>query len=133
VRLLLDTDTCIDVLRGRPQVVAMLSQHLPGDCSISAITEFELYQGAARAPGAQLDSEREKVARLLSRIHVIPFDGECARRAAEINAVLLNAGTPIGILDVLIGATALETGRTLITSNAKDFGRIEGLRFESWR
>lgn len=131
--LLLDTDTCIDVLRGRPEVVAKLRQHAPADCHVSAVTEFELFQGAARAPEERRASEREKVARFLSRITVLPFDGECARRAAAINAGLLNGGTPIGILDVLIGATALEMGWTLVTSNSKDFGRIEGLTIESWR
>ena len=50
-----------------------------------------------------------------------------------VNAALLNRGTPVGILDVLIGATALELGWPLVTSNLDDFQRIDGLVIESWR
>lgn len=131
--LLLDTDTCIDILRGQSEVVARLRNHAPGECHVSAVTEFELFQGAARAPKKRRELERDKVAKFLSRIAVLPFDSLCARRAAMINAALLDGGTPIGILDVLIGATALEVGWPLITSNTKDFGRINGLSIESWR
>jgi tRNA(fMet)-specific endonuclease VapC len=133
VSLLLDTDTCIDVLRGRPEVIARLRQHAPGDCHVSVITELELFQGAARAPEERRETERVKVVRFLSQITVLSFDSSCAQRAGSINAALLNGGTPVGILDVLIGATALEFGWPLITSNAKDFGRIDGLSIESWR
>jgi tRNA(fMet)-specific endonuclease VapC len=114
-------------------VVAKLRQQAPGDCHVSAVTEFELFQGAARAREARRETERAKVARSLSLIAVVPFDGTCARRAAAINAGLLNQGTPIGILDVLIGATALEMGWPLVTSNTKDFARIDGLLIECWR
>jgi len=133
VSLLLDTDSCIHVLRGRPEAIARLRQHAPGECHVSSITEFELFQGAARAPEERREEERIKVTAFLAQITILPFDSACARRAALINAALLSAGTPIGILDVLIGATALEMGWTLITSNAKDFSRIDGLAIESWR
>ena len=57
----------------------------------------------------------------------------CAQRAAAVNASLLNRGTPVGILDVFIGATALEMNWPLVTSNPNDFKRIDGLVIESWR
>ena len=131
--LLLDTDTCIDVLRGRAVVVEKLRQRSPGECHVSVITEFELFRGAARAPAERRGAEHRKVARFLSLLTILPFDSGCARRAAAINAGLLNRGTPVGILDVLIGATALELAWPLVTSNRDDFSRIEGLVVESWR
>lgn len=131
--LLLDTDTCIDVLRSRTGVVDRMRERTPGECHVSVITEFELFQGAARAPEERREIERAKVARFLSQITILPFDGDCARRAATVNAALLNRGTPVGILDVFIGATALELGWLLITSNLDDFRRIDGLLVESWR
>jgi tRNA(fMet)-specific endonuclease VapC len=131
--LILDTDTCIDVLRNKTAVVDRMRQRSPGECHVSVITEFELFQGAARAPEDRREIERAKVARFLSQITILPFDGDCARRAAAVNAALLNRGTPVGILDVLIGATALELGWPLVTSNLDDFKRIDGLVIDSWR
>lgn len=131
--LILDTDTCINVLLNKPAVVERMRQHSPGECHVSVITEFELFQGAARAPEDRWDIERAKVARFLSQITILPFDGPCARRAAAVNASLLNRGTPVGILDVFIGATALEMNWPLVTSNLADFRRIDGLVIESWR
>ena len=133
MKRILDSNVCIDVLRGRKKVVERLKGFEPGDCFVSAVTEFELYQGAGRAPEERREAERAKVERFLSCLQVLPFDSECARIAGEINAGLLNNGTPISITDVWIGATGLRHGWTMVTSNKRDFSRIEGLTLENWR
>lgn len=130
---LLDTNVCIDVLRGRAEVVRRLQRCSPEECFASVITEFELLQGAARAPLMRQRDEREKVTRFLSCLHILPFDSECAAVASEINAALLNQGTPISITDVFIAATGIRHGWTVVTNNIRDFARIEGLKFEDWR
>jgi predicted nucleic acid-binding protein len=43
---LLDTDTCIGVLRQRPGMVQRLSQLAPTDCALSTVTVYELFCGA---------------------------------------------------------------------------------------
>jgi tRNA(fMet)-specific endonuclease VapC len=63
----------------------------------------------------------------------VDFDCLCAHRAGEINAVLLNRGTPVSVTDVFIAATALEIGVPVITNNLRDFGRIDGLELVDWR
>ena len=45
---LLDTNTCIDVMRNHPHVVDRMSALAPGDCAISTITSYELYTGIAK-------------------------------------------------------------------------------------
>jgi tRNA(fMet)-specific endonuclease VapC len=130
---LLDTNVCIDVLRGRRKVVERLSACSPEDCVVSVITEFELFQGAGRAPADRREEERVKVDRLLKALRAIPFDAECARIAARINADLLNRGLTLSIADVFIGATGLRHGWPVVTNNTKDFRRIEGLELEDWR
>jgi predicted nucleic acid-binding protein len=40
---LLDTDTCVGVLRQRPGMVQRLGQIAPTDCAISMITVYELF------------------------------------------------------------------------------------------
>lgn len=46
---LLDTDTCIGVLRQRPGMVRRLSQVAPTDCAVSIVTVYELFCGLAKA------------------------------------------------------------------------------------
>jgi tRNA(fMet)-specific endonuclease VapC len=133
VKRLLDTNVCIDVLRGREKVVARLAQCSPSDCYISVITEFELFQGADRAPARHRKDERLKVSRFVSNLQILPFDSNCARIAARINAALLNRGTPVSITDVFIAATGLSHKMTVVTNNTKDFRRIDGLTLEDWR
>jgi tRNA(fMet)-specific endonuclease VapC len=133
VNRILDTNVCIDVLRGRKKVVEKLGNCSPRECFISVVTEFELFQGADRAPEDRRSSEREKVARFLSCLQILPFDSECARIAAAVNAQLLNRGTPVSITDVFIAATGLNYSWPVVTNNTRDFKRIDGLILEDWR
>ncbi len=133
MKRILDTNVCIDVLRGRKKVVDRLAECRPQDCFISVITEFELFQGADRAPPEHREEERAKVSRFIGSLQILPFDSPCARIAAHLNAGLLNHGTPVSITDVFIAATGLRHQRTVVTNNTKDFRRIEGLTLEDWR
>ena len=130
---ILDTNVCIDVLCGRKKVVERLASYAPKDCFISVITEFELYQGAGRATSDRREEEAQKVTRFISAIHSLPFDSECAHLAGEINARLLNQGTPVGIMDVFIAATCIRYGWTLVTNNTRDFEKIAEVTLEDWR
>jgi tRNA(fMet)-specific endonuclease VapC len=133
VKRILDTNVCIDVLRGRKKVIQRLTACRPEDCCISVITEFELFQGADRAPEDRRKEEHAKVTRFISSLQILPFDSSCAQLAARINATLLNQGTPISLTDVLIAATASVHQHTLVTNNTKDFRRIKGITLEDWR
>ena len=133
MKRILDTNVCIDVLRGRKKVIERLSACNAEACFISVITEFELFQGANRAPEDRRKEGHAKVSRFISSLQILPFDSPCANIAAGINAKLLNQGTPVSITDVFIAATALRFQRDLVTNNTKDFRRIEGLTLEDWR
>lgn len=127
---LLDTDTCIGVLRQRPGMVQRLSQIAPTDCAVSMVTVFELFCGLARA----LDpaNERQKVERFVSAIIEMPLDRAGAEAAANIRAELERQGTPIGPYDLLIAGQAVASGLTLVTNNVGEFKRVSGLKLESW-
>ena len=133
MKRILDTNVCIDVLRGRKKVIDRLAACSPKDCFISVITEFELIQGTYRAPAGHRKEELAKVMRFVGTFQILSFDSECARIAALINADLLNRGTPISITDILIAATGLRHKMTTVTNNTKDFRRIDGLTLEDWR
>ena len=55
--------------------------------------------------------------------------------AARIKADLDERGLPIGAgdADILIAAYCIANDYTLVTDNAKDFGRIDNLKFISWK
>jgi tRNA(fMet)-specific endonuclease VapC len=60
------------------------------------------------------------------------FDDEDARAAGTIRAELEAVGKPIGAYDVLLAGQARRRGVTLVTSNAKEFARVTGLKVEDW-
>jgi tRNA(fMet)-specific endonuclease VapC len=131
LQYLLDTDTCVDLLRGARTVVEKLETLTPDDCGISAITSFELFAGAARARDPR--RETEKVHKLVDVVEELPFDTDAARRAGALRSELEEAGTPIGPYDLLIAAHALALDLALVTANSGEFGRVAGLRLENWR
>ena len=133
MRFLLDTNVCIDVLRGRPEVVARFRENSPHDRGVSAVTAFELIQGAGRAPESYQVCERKKVSTFLGSLLQVVFDGNCGQLAGKINADLLNDGTPVGVMDVFIAATAMVMQVPLVTNNARDFSKISGLQVIDWR
>ena len=63
---------------------------------------------------------------------LLPFDAAAATVAAKLRAELEAKGTPIGPHDLLIAATVLANGATLVTRNVGEFGRVEGLALENW-
>jgi tRNA(fMet)-specific endonuclease VapC len=129
---LLDTDTCIHLLRGTKSAVTRAEQHGPSDLAVSAITRYELLYGVEKCPPNWRKKEAGKVELLLEHIHILPFTAETATRAATIRAVLETAGRSIGPMDVLIAATALDHDLPIVTSNLAEFLPVPGLRCESW-
>jgi len=131
VQYLLDTDTCVDLLRNVSPVIEKLRALAPDDCGISAITSFELFVGAARARDPR--REAQKVETLLDVVEEISFDPDAARRAGALRFELETAGTPIGPYDLLIAGHALVLDLTLVTANTEEFGHVPGLLLEKWR
>ncbi len=97
---------------------------------MTAITRFELARGAGLFHDP--DAEWTRIGRILASFPTLPFDGEAADLAGQIHARLQRAGTPIGMMDALIAATAMRHAAPLVTRNAKDFERVEGLAVETY-
>ena len=132
MKFLLDTDTCVHVFRGRPEVIQKIKT-VPGDeLAVSAITHYELFYGVLRCNRERQAQEVRKVETFLNHIHVLPFNSQTAKRAAAIRRELEEKGCGIGPMDTLIAATAVNAGLILVTGNLGEFGRISDLRCESW-
>ncbi len=127
----LDSDICIEILRGRlPETYALMKKATPKLFGIPAVVEAELRTGAQKSDHPKKNTLLLET--FLAPYQCIPFDSECATAYAKIRTQLELAGTPIGPNDMLIAATALAHGATLVTRNAREFCRVEGMEVENW-
>lgn len=128
---LLDTNVCIQYMRGRSQ--ALMTKILTvreSDIGISTITCAELEYGSSRSQNPTIT--RRKQNDFLARFQIVDFDRRAAEFYGDARATLSMAGLEIGKLDMLIAAIALANDLTLVTHNTREFSRVEGLRLEDW-
>ena len=98
------------------------------EAALSAIGLTELVHGVYRARTPQAQIRREAfLAELLSDLSVFPYTKEAALLAGKIDAEQQKRGVVIPFADLLIGATALSLGYSVLTVNLRDFQRIPGL------
>lgn len=130
LRYMLDSDICIYVMKNRPAGLRERFYRFEEQLGISTITLAELLFGAERSgrPAANLRAVEEFCAPL----SVLDFSAKAAAHYGRMRAALAARGTPIGALDLLIGAHALAEGLTLVTNNAREFERLPGLAVENW-
>ena len=130
--LILDTNTISYYFRGDAHVVPRLQALSPMDVGVPAIVEYELRYGLLRLPSEAAAPRLAALSALLRPMQMLPFDSECATQAARIRVDLEAQGTPIGPHDMLIAATALRHHATLVTRNAREFSRVQGLQCVDW-
>jgi tRNA(fMet)-specific endonuclease VapC len=62
----------------------------------------------------------------------VDFDQRAAATCGEVCATLERQGRPLGPLDMLIAAHALSLQLPLVTNNAGEFEKVQGLVVENW-
>ncbi len=130
-RFLLDTNICIDLLRsGTRKTLARLRRYEIDQIAISAITFAELKYGVAKS--ARPAHHELLLVQFCAPLAILPFDHAAAEKYGQVRAALEQAGTPIGPLDTLIASHALALDATLVTSNEREFRRLDGLQIENW-
>lgn len=67
------------------------------------------------------------VERILTTIPVEPYTVEIARAHAQLLAEARRSGRPRGAHDLIIAATALATGRVVVTTDANGFHDLPGV------
>jgi tRNA(fMet)-specific endonuclease VapC len=131
IRYMLDTDTCISLIKARPEKVSRRLSRLPvEDVGISSIVAAELWYGVAL-------SERKKQNKAALRdfldfVKVLDWPAGASPVYGRIHAHLKKKGTPIGAMDVLIASHAAFLGSVLVTNNTKEFDRVPELKAENW-
>jgi tRNA(fMet)-specific endonuclease VapC len=127
---LLDTNTCIGFLNGKPDVIANFQQQNPSDLYLCSVVKAELLFGAW---ASQRSAENlRKLEPFFKPLVSLPFDDACADYFGRIRAELKSKGQPIGGNDLFIASIALANDLTLVTHNTKEFSKVSGLRLEDW-
>jgi tRNA(fMet)-specific endonuclease VapC len=128
---MLDTDVCIDVMRGRSAAILSRLERIGRDeVAVSAVVAAELWTGVSKS--ADEERSRNAVKSFLAYVIVLDWPAEAATLYGEIRARLERAGRSIGAMDLLIAAHALHQQAALVTHNQTEFRRVSGLRVLSW-
>ena len=131
--VLIDADILINAERGLLNLEAHTTdrQEL---FFLSVVTASEMLHGVYRTKDPAIRQRRtEFVESLLSKFTLLPIDDVIARTRGRITAQLAEQGQSIGSDDSWIAATCVALGHTLVTGNAREFNRVEGLAIETWR
>ena len=131
MKVMLDTNTCIAIIKQKPpQALKRLKAYKVGEIGISSVTLAELEFGVAKSQ--HLDKNQAALDEFVLPLEIANFDRETARAYGRVRATLEKKGTPIGSLDMMIGAHALVLSVMLATNNTKEFSRIKGLTVVDW-
>ncbi len=131
MKYLLDTNTCIYIIKRRPQnVIERFNSLQVGDVAISSITLAELSYGVEKSQYSQ--KNRAALEEFILPLELVFFDKEATNYYGKIRAFLEKQGTVIGPLDIMIAAHALSLETVLVTNNTKEFARVPHLKLENW-
>ena len=130
--IILDSSIVISAER-RGDTVAQLLRNIVSvtddqEVGLSAVGLTELIHGIYRANSPERRTARELfINELISFVGISPFTKDAALIAGKIDGEQQAKGIVIPFADLLIGATALSLGYSVITINPRDFRRIPGL------
>ncbi|MFP4548672.1 MAG: type II toxin-antitoxin system VapC family toxin [Fidelibacterota bacterium] len=127
--ILLDTDVCIEILRGNQRIIEKRM-----DCDERVATSFmtiaELYYGAEKSKYTH--KNLNAVEEFLLSIDIINTDPEILNKFGEIKSSLYRKNILLPDADILIASVALTKCSKLITGNTKHYNRFESLSLEDW-
>ena len=130
---MLDTDTCIFLMRGDFQILADKVQSVPLQQQVmSAVTFAELTYGVQASAVAKRKQNQAVLDSLALHLAILDWPQDAAKHYAEIRADLKKRGAQIGAADLMISSHSRAIGAVIVTNNVKDFGRVKGLQVENW-
>jgi tRNA(fMet)-specific endonuclease VapC len=132
--LILDSSVVIAAERRRDNVETLIERvaRVAGNdqpAALSAVGLTELIHGIYRAQNLHMQSQRRLfIEELLLDLTVYPYTQATAMLAGKLDGEQQAQGITIPFGDLLIGATALSLGFSLMTVNLRHFELIPGLR-----
>lgn len=130
---MLDTDTCVFLMRRESEVLAERVQSVPLQQQMMSVVTFaELTYGVHASAAAKRKQNQTVLDSLVLHLAVLDWPQEAAQHYAEIRLDLKKRGAQLGAADLMIAAHARALGATVVTNNSKDFRRVKGLQVENW-
>jgi len=127
----LDTNTIIHYLSGKSSVMAQFHNAAKSKAPlvIPVVVDFEVARGFCHRPNFAKETTYNKIRTNCPTIELNAAIWKCA---ASLWANLHKANRTIGDADIIIAATCITNGYTLVTDNTKHFQGITGLNVVSW-
>ncbi len=131
-RFLLDTGSAGDYIHRRLGVYQRAQQAaIRGDrVGICLPVLAELWYGVENSSSRERNAQRLR--RVLPDLIVWPLTEQATEVYGRIAAELKRAGRPIGKIDMLIAAIALDLGKATVVSADSDLTAVSGLTVENW-
>ena len=131
MRLMLDANICIALIKQKPaSILNKFNDFQVGDICISSVTLAELRYGVAKSQFQE--KNQAALDDFILPLEIAVFDESAASYYGALRASLERKGTPIGAMDLMIGAHALSQNLTIVTNNVREFNRIPNLVVVDW-
>jgi tRNA(fMet)-specific endonuclease VapC len=122
---LLDTGWIVRHLRGQRAYTESIARRVPDGLAVSIISVAELQEGVTLAKDRE--QAAQSLATFLTTVAILRVEEETCRIFGELSAGLRRKGNHPGDFDTLIAATALQHRLTVLTTDADDFSRFDGV------
>ena len=131
--LILDTNVLITGERqgtGIGFLLGRLEAQFPSEqLAISCLSLLELAQGVERAKSSETRLLRLMfIQEVRESLRTLPLTADICFAAGRLSGELTRHGNTVGIVDLMIGSTALALECAVLTRNMRDFSRIPGLQ-----
>jgi tRNA(fMet)-specific endonuclease VapC len=131
MKVMLDTNICIALIKQKPaNVFKKFNDFQVGEICISTVTLAELRYGVAKSQ--YQEKNQAALNDFILPLEIAEFDEAAANYYGVLRANLERKGTPIGAMDLMIGAHALSQNLTIATNNVREFKHIPKLVVVDW-
>ncbi len=125
--ILIEAEVIIQAERGVFDLEAWLLSRPDEEFKLAAITVAELWHSAERASGPHWERRRLFLERLLAAFEVVPYTRKTGVDHARIWTDLEVSGQSIGAHELILAATAIQTGSTVATFNKRNYAGVKNL------
>jgi len=126
MRYLLETSFLVRLLSGDSAAVAAVRRLERQGVAMAFVSLAELYFGALMSSAAA--RSREAVDRLRRGLTVLPLDDETCQVLGSEAARLAAGGIALPTTELVIAATCLRHGLTLVTTAPRQYEQVTGLK-----
>ena len=125
--ILIEAEVLIQAERGLFDLEAWLLSRPDEEFKLAAITVAELWHSAERAAGPHWERRQLFLERLLGAFEVVPYTRQTGVDHARIWTDLQVSGQSIAAHELIVAATAIQTGSAVATFNKRHYAVVKNL------